>query len=85
MHYSSLILASPSLKIKNARLRTWGPSVLGLGFIPALPFIFDEPVERVVEAAFGWGEGKWFGGKEGGESVLRALKGEGHEEHAKRD
>ena len=25
---------------------------LGLGFIPALPFLFDEPVEHVVDATF---------------------------------
>ncbi|GAA5846988.1 hypothetical protein JCM3766R1_005888 [Sporobolomyces carnicolor] len=38
--------------IQNVRVRQWVPSALGLGFIPALPFLFDEPVEHVVDAAF---------------------------------
>ncbi|GAA5982461.1 hypothetical protein JCM5350_000420 [Sporobolomyces pararoseus] len=38
--------------IQNVRIRQWGPSALGLGFIPALPFLFDEPVEHVVDATF---------------------------------
>ncbi|GAA5849322.1 hypothetical protein JCM8547_006514 [Rhodosporidiobolus lusitaniae] len=38
--------------IQNARVRQWLPSALGLGFIPALPFLFDEPVEHVVDSTF---------------------------------
>ncbi|GAA5930236.1 mitochondrial fission process 1 family protein [Sporobolomyces koalae] len=38
--------------IQNVRVRQWLPSALGLGFIPALPFLFDEPVEHVVDATF---------------------------------
>ena len=37
---------------KNVRLRTWGPIGLGLSIVPALPFMFDEPVEHAVEWAF---------------------------------
>ncbi|KAK6341792.1 hypothetical protein TWF730_001284 [Orbilia blumenaviensis] len=38
--------------IKNPRLRTWGPIGLGLAVVPALPYIFDEPIEHAVEWAF---------------------------------
>jgi fission process protein 1 len=38
--------------IKNTRLRTWGPIGLGLAAVPALPFLFDEPVEKGVEWVF---------------------------------
>ncbi|KAF3200519.1 hypothetical protein TWF106_003234 [Orbilia oligospora] len=38
--------------VKNARLRTWGPIGLGLAVVPALPYIFDEPIEHAVEWAF---------------------------------
>ena len=31
--------------VKNVKLRTWGPIGLGLSAVPALPYIFDEPVE----------------------------------------
>jgi fission process protein 1 len=38
--------------VKNTRLRTWGPIGLGLAAVPALPFLFDEPVEKSVEWIF---------------------------------
>lgn len=38
--------------VKNTRLRTWGPIGLGLAAVPALPFMFDEPVEKGVEWIF---------------------------------
>ena len=38
--------------VKNTRLRTWGPIGLGLAVVPALPFLFDEPVEKGVEWIF---------------------------------
>lgn len=38
--------------VKNARLRTWGPIGLGLAAVPALPYMFDEPVEKAVEWIF---------------------------------
>ncbi|KAI4738067.1 hypothetical protein E4T50_11458 [Aureobasidium sp. EXF-12298] len=37
---------------KNVKLRTWGPIGLGLAAVPALPFMFDEPVEAAVEWVF---------------------------------
>ncbi|KAI8391623.1 mitochondrial 18 KDa protein-domain-containing protein [Radiomyces spectabilis] len=38
--------------VKNAKLRTWGPTFLGLGVVPFLPFLFDHPVETVVDRMF---------------------------------
>ena len=37
---------------KNVRIRTWGPIGLGLAAVPALPFMFDEPVEKATEWIF---------------------------------
>lgn len=39
-------------KSPNPTLKNWGPVALGLGAIPALPYMFDEPVEHVVDSAF---------------------------------
>ncbi|PNS21720.1 Mitochondrial fission process protein 1 [Sphaceloma murrayae] len=47
--------------IKNVRIRTWGPIGLGLAAVPALPFMFDEPVERATEWIFHRGF-QFFGG-----------------------
>ncbi|ERF69228.1 hypothetical protein EPUS_01185 [Endocarpon pusillum Z07020] len=38
--------------VKNARLRTWGPIGLGLAAVPALPYMFDEPVEKATDWLF---------------------------------
>lgn len=38
--------------VKNVRIRTWGPIGLGLAAVPALPFMFDEPVEHATEWIF---------------------------------
>ncbi|KAF7187109.1 Mitochondrial fission process protein 1 [Pseudocercospora fuligena] len=38
--------------VKNVRLRTWGPIGLGLAAVPALPFMFDKPVEEATEWVF---------------------------------
>ena len=57
---------------KNVRLRTWGPIGLGLAVVPALPFLFDEPVEKVVS----WGFHKGFetlGGREAVDSIAHAA------------
>lgn len=39
-------------QVKNQRLRTWGPIGLGLAAVPALPFLFDHPVEVATEWTF---------------------------------
>jgi fission process protein 1 len=46
-------------KSTNLRLRTWGPTVTGLAIVPALPYIFDRPVETVTDRAFEWVEHKF--------------------------
>jgi len=38
--------------VKNATIRTWGPVGLGLAVVPALPYMFDKPVEEAVEWVF---------------------------------
>jgi mitochondrial fission process protein 1 len=48
---------------KNKTLRTWGPIGLGLAVVPALPAMFDHPVENAVEWVFHKGF-ETFGGKE---------------------
>lgn len=47
--------------VKNVKLRTWGPIGLGLSAVPALPYVFDEPVEKAVEFVFHRGF-EFFGG-----------------------
>ncbi|KAH8678692.1 mitochondrial 18 KDa protein-domain-containing protein [Tricladium varicosporioides] len=49
--------------VKNTRIRTFGPIGLGLAAVPALPYLFDEPVEEAVEWVFHKGF-QAFGGKE---------------------
>lgn len=49
--------------VKNPIIRTWGPIGLGLAVVPALPSMFDEPVENAVEWIFHKGF-ETFGGKE---------------------
>lgn len=48
---------------KNVKLRTYGPIGLGLAAVPALPFLFDHPVETAVEWIFHKGF-ETVGGKE---------------------
>lgn len=38
--------------VKNPKIKGWGPTVMGLGIVPFLPFIFDHPVEYAVERIF---------------------------------
>ncbi|KAF3922793.1 hypothetical protein AA313_de0206184 [Arthrobotrys entomopaga] len=53
--------------VKNVRLRTWGPIGLGLAVVPALPFIFDHPVEHAVDWVFEKGIEAYENKKPGGE------------------
>ncbi|TNY21526.1 mitochondrial 18 KDa protein-domain-containing protein [Rhodotorula diobovata] len=46
--------------VQNVRVRQWLPSALGLGFIPFLPALFDEPVEGYVDTTFDRLERKLF-------------------------
>ncbi|CCG82846.1 Putative uncharacterized protein [Taphrina deformans PYCC 5710] len=38
--------------VKNTKVRGWGPTVTGLAVVPALPFLFDHPVEYAVDTVF---------------------------------
>jgi fission process protein 1 len=38
--------------IKNNLVRRWGPIGLGLAIVPALPYLFDKPVEHVLGSVF---------------------------------
>lgn len=38
--------------MKNVRVRRFGPIGLGLAAVPALPYLFDKPVEMGVEYVF---------------------------------
>lgn len=36
----------------NPAIAKWGPVALGLAIVPALPFMFDEPVEQLVDSVW---------------------------------
>ncbi|KAG8982656.1 hypothetical protein FRB94_007990 [Tulasnella sp. JGI-2019a] len=40
------------VNVKNPRLKLWGPTCLGLSVVPALPYLFDKPVEHLTDKAF---------------------------------
>ncbi|ANB13257.1 hypothetical protein AWJ20_1541 [Sugiyamaella lignohabitans] len=55
--HSTVRYSGKALKnIKNVKLRTYGPVGLGLAVVPALPYLFDEPVEHAVDYIFEQGE-----------------------------
>ncbi|KAI7882935.1 hypothetical protein K492DRAFT_205786 [Lichtheimia hyalospora FSU 10163] len=39
-------------KAKSPKLKMWGPTCMGLSVVPFLPFIFDHPVEHVIDRVF---------------------------------
>ncbi|KAK4686577.1 hypothetical protein P7C73_g3544, partial [Tremellales sp. Uapishka_1] len=39
-------------KSTNPTLRRWGPTAVGICIVPALPFLFDHPVETAVDYGF---------------------------------
>jgi fission process protein 1 len=61
--HSIVRYSSKALKdVKNRRIRAYGPIGLGLAAVPALPYLFDKPVEEAVEWVFYHGF-KVFGGQ----------------------
>ncbi|KAG9048248.1 hypothetical protein FS837_000384 [Tulasnella sp. UAMH 9824] len=38
--------------VQNPRLKLWGPTFIGLSCVPALPYVFDHPVEHITDKAF---------------------------------
>ncbi|KAG0329703.1 hypothetical protein BG000_011998 [Podila horticola] len=60
---------------KNAAsvtLRRWGPTAIGLAVVPALPYMFDHPIETMVDRVFEMLEGS--GGKTTPLSFEKAKK-----------
>jgi len=39
---------------KNPRVKAWGPTMTGLAVVPALPYLFDHPVEQATDKAIDW-------------------------------
>lgn len=70
VRYSAPVFA----KAKSTRIRAAGPTVAGLLFVPALPFLFDEPVEHVVDFAFDWIQERLVGGPKVAHKVVEAAK-----------
>lgn len=48
VRYSSILFKN----VKAKPIKTYGPVAIGLGIVPVLPYIFDEPVEKAVEWGF---------------------------------
>jgi fission process protein 1 len=59
VRYSSLLFKNSSIPA----LKTYGPVSIGLGIVPVLPYIFDEPCEIAVDYLFAKGEETFKGGK----------------------
>ncbi|KAL7424389.1 hypothetical protein Q5752_000071 [Cryptotrichosporon argae] len=41
-----------AMKSTNVALRRWAPTAVGISIVPALPYLFDHPVETAVDYAF---------------------------------
>ncbi|CUM55776.1 unnamed protein product [Debaryomyces tyrocola] len=52
VRYSSLVFKNSSIK----SLKTYGPVAIGLGIVPLLPYVFDEPCEVAIDWIFDKGE-----------------------------
>ncbi|KAI5968245.1 hypothetical protein CANMA_002461 [Candida margitis] len=52
VRYSSYLFKNSG----NKALKTYGPVAVGLGIVPLLPYVFDEPVEHAVDWVFDKGE-----------------------------
>jgi len=65
---------------KNVKIRTWAPIGLGLAVVPALPYLFDKPVEHALEWVFHrtfeaiWGEEAVYGRPVTGKKELRQME-----------
>ena len=52
VRYSSYLFKNASAPV----LRTYGPVALGLAVVPLLPYIFDEPCEKIIDYVFDKGD-----------------------------
>lgn len=51
--HSTVKYSGPLFKgIKNPRIKGWAPTLAGLGVVPFLPYIFDQPIEHAVDWGF---------------------------------
>lgn len=58
--HSTVRYSGRALKnVKNANIRTYAPIALGLSVVPALPYLFDEPVEHACDYVFDYLEEKY--------------------------
>ncbi|KIK92359.1 hypothetical protein PAXRUDRAFT_578858 [Paxillus rubicundulus Ve08.2h10] len=60
-------------RFESRRIRTWGPTLSGLAIVPVLPYLFDEPVEKVVDGLWQWAERRAGIVKEEGEKAKEEL------------
>ncbi|KAF9247118.1 mitochondrial 18 KDa protein-domain-containing protein [Melanogaster broomeanus] len=56
-------------RFKSPRIRTWGPTLSGIAAVPVLPYMFDEPVEKAVDALWELAERRAGIVKQGGENA----------------
>ncbi|WRT64967.1 uncharacterized protein IL334_001908 [Kwoniella shivajii] len=49
-------------KSSNPTLRRWGPTSVGIGIVPFLPYLFDHPVETATDFVFDKVEETFFSG-----------------------
>jgi len=58
-------------RFKSPRIRTWGPTLSGIAAVPVLPYMFDEPVEKAVDALWELAERRAGIVKQGGENAKK--------------
>lgn len=63
------------------KVKTWAPTLLGLSVVPALPYLFDEPVEGVCDSVFDFIESKLVTDAR----ARAALKSHPHEHEKKKE
>ncbi|CAD6565440.1 MAG: hypothetical protein TREMPRED_001283 [Tremellales sp. Tagirdzhanova-0007] len=47
-------------KSSNMTMKRWGPTIVGIGLVPALPYLFDHPVEYATDLVFDKAEEVFF-------------------------
>lgn len=63
------------LKSSNPRIKGWGPTAVGLAIVPALPVMFDHPVETATDTVFDWVEENWVGSADATRAARRHHHG----------
>ncbi|WVQ84089.1 hypothetical protein IAT38_006234 [Cryptococcus sp. DSM 104549] len=60
-------------KSANPTMRRWGPTAVGIGIVPALPYMFDHPVEQATDFIFDKVEENFFSSKSVPGTETRAV------------